>query len=194
MATTDTARDGARYTVVTNHEMQYSIWPSDREIPAGWQSAGQTGSRQECLAHIDEVWVDMRPLSLQEAMAAAEPPTEAPPAGPSGPSLVERLTQGLHPVVSSGRPEPSCAVLGESIDRGVVLLRFTETRGETELGVRLDPAQTDLSRADFEEQTGSVHLEGTLELDFVPLRCVVDLELSTLRGQGRLEVRAPEAI
>ncbi|MGN6154020.1 MAG: MbtH family protein [Lysobacteraceae bacterium] len=54
--------------VVVNHEAQYSIWPADREIPLGWRSDGKTGSKEECLAYIEEVWTDMRPLSLRRAM------------------------------------------------------------------------------------------------------------------------------
>jgi MbtH protein len=59
-------RDDTRtYLVVLNHEEQYSIWLADREIPAGWRAEGTTGTKTECLAHIDEVWTDMRPLSLR---------------------------------------------------------------------------------------------------------------------------------
>ena len=53
------------YAVVVNHEEQYSIWPADRDLPAGWDRSGFTGTEDECLAHIDEVWTDMRPLSLR---------------------------------------------------------------------------------------------------------------------------------
>lgn len=56
------------YLVVVNHEEQYSIWMSDRELPAGWTAAGKRGSREECLAYIEEVWTDMRPLSLRRLM------------------------------------------------------------------------------------------------------------------------------
>lgn len=56
------------YTVVLNDEEQYSIWPADRELPLGWREAGKRSSREECLAYIDEVWTDMRPLSLRRAM------------------------------------------------------------------------------------------------------------------------------
>jgi MbtH protein len=59
-----------RYKVVINDEEQYSIWNESRPNPAGWQDAGFVGSKQECLAHIDEVWVDMRPRSLRLAMDA----------------------------------------------------------------------------------------------------------------------------
>jgi len=57
------------FTVVVNDEEQYSIWPHDRPIPAGWRDAGFTGEREECLAHVDQVWTDMRPRSLREALA-----------------------------------------------------------------------------------------------------------------------------
>ncbi|MDK4218994.1 MbtH family NRPS accessory protein [Pantoea agglomerans] len=56
------------YFVVMNHEEQYSIWPTYRDIPAGWQQVGEPASEQECLAHIEKVWTDMRPLSLRKAM------------------------------------------------------------------------------------------------------------------------------
>jgi MbtH protein len=60
--------DTTIYTVVMNHEEQYSIWPVDREIPLGWKAVGKTGLKQECLAYIEEVWTDMRPLSLRKKM------------------------------------------------------------------------------------------------------------------------------
>ena len=68
--------DTQYYEVVLNHEEQYSIWFADRELPAGWRKAGKNGTKQECLAYIDGVWTDMRPLSLRLATAtAAEGPT-----------------------------------------------------------------------------------------------------------------------
>ena len=60
--------DNRTYRAVVNHEEQYSIWPQDREIPLGWREAGQTGTKAECLAYIERVWTDMRPLSLRQAM------------------------------------------------------------------------------------------------------------------------------
>jgi MbtH protein len=56
----------SRYKVVINHEEQYSIWPVGRENPRGWKDAGRSGSKQECLDYIEEVWTDMRPLSGEE--------------------------------------------------------------------------------------------------------------------------------
>jgi MbtH protein len=57
--------------VVVNDEEQYSIWPAGREIPPGWRDAGKSGSKAECLAYINEVWTDMRPLSLRRKMGDA---------------------------------------------------------------------------------------------------------------------------
>jgi len=68
MSANDTDRDDTTiYKVVINHEEQYSISPADRENAKGWQDAGKTGPKAECLAYINEVWTDMRPLSLRSA-------------------------------------------------------------------------------------------------------------------------------
>jgi MbtH protein len=64
--------DTTIYKVVMNHEEQYSIWPAHRELPLGWNDAGPTGPKDECLAYIKEVWTDMRPLSLRKKMEEME--------------------------------------------------------------------------------------------------------------------------
>jgi MbtH protein len=64
--------DKTIYKVVVNHEEQYSIWPSDRENPLGWNDVGKVGPKSECLAYIKEVWTDMRPLSLRKKMEEME--------------------------------------------------------------------------------------------------------------------------
>ena len=56
--------DTTIYTVVINHEEQYSIWPAHRELPLGWREVGKQGLKAECLEYIKEVWTDMRPRSL----------------------------------------------------------------------------------------------------------------------------------
>lgn len=62
------------HAVVINSEEQYSIWPADREPPAGWTPVGFTGPEDECLAYIDEHWTDMRPLSLRNWIRDNEQP------------------------------------------------------------------------------------------------------------------------
>jgi MbtH protein len=61
-------QDKIPYEVVVNDEEQYSIWPAGRETPAGWRTVGVSGSKQMCLRYIEEVWTDMRPLSLRKRM------------------------------------------------------------------------------------------------------------------------------
>jgi MbtH protein len=64
--------DNRTYKVVINHEEQYSIWFADRENALGWKDVGKSGTKKECLAYIDEVWTDMRPLSLRKHMEEFE--------------------------------------------------------------------------------------------------------------------------
>jgi MbtH protein len=61
--------------VVVNDEEQYSIWPVDRELPAGWHAVGVRGTKERCLAHIREVWTDITPLSVRRALHAAKDAT-----------------------------------------------------------------------------------------------------------------------
>lgn len=59
------------WKVVVNDEEQYSLWAADRENAPGWRDAGKEGSKEECLLYVEQVWTDMRPLSLRQAMAEA---------------------------------------------------------------------------------------------------------------------------
>ncbi|ARV60162.1 MbtH domain protein [Nostocales cyanobacterium HT-58-2] len=102
--------------------------------------------------------------------------------------LVQRLSEGNHPVEVSLRPEKTAAALKESIDRGYVHIKFTNTKGGTDLGVRLDPETSNLKDADFEHQTGKVYLVGNLTLNYVKVRCIADIDLANLEGQGHLEL------
>ena len=68
----DEEEDSFDYVVVVNHEEQYSIWPTGREIPNGWRNAGKEGKKKECLAYIEEVWTDMRPLSVRPKSADSQ--------------------------------------------------------------------------------------------------------------------------
>ena len=183
--------DTTIYKVVVNHEEQYSIWPADRENPAGWRDVGKEGPKAECLAYIKEVWTDMRPLSLRKKMEEMAknppPPPPAPSDQPKRESLVDRLSRGDHPVEASVRPDRTVSLFKEAIDRGYVHIRFTDTQGKTELGVRLDRDQCDFSNSDFERGAGTAHIVGGLTLDYVKVRCIADIDLETLTGTGHLE-------
>jgi uncharacterized protein YbdZ (MbtH family) len=182
--------DTTIYKVVVNHEEQYSIWPEYKENPAGWNDVGKAGLKAECLTYIKEVWTDMRPLSLRKKMEELANNPPPPPALAEdieeGESLVERLSKGKHELAVSTRPEISLGLFKEAIDRGYVHIKFTETRGGTELGVRLDKARCDFSEADFEEGKGMAHLEGDLTLDYVKVKCITDIDLEKLAGRGHL--------
>jgi len=192
--------DTTIYKAVVNHEEQYSIWPADRENPLGWKDAGKVGRKEECLEYIKEVWTDMRPLSLRKKMEemAKNPPPPPPPASDEprerGDDLVKRLCEGEHPVEVSLRPEKTAAIFKSRIDIGTVHIRFTDTRGGTELGVRIDRDATDISNADFETGKGTVHVEGTLTLNYVPVRCIADVDVETFEGRGYLIAVEAETI
>ena len=69
----DEMDDRTIYKVVVNHEEQYSIWRANKENALGWKDAGKSGTKQECLDYIKEVWTDMRPLSLRRKMEGQGP-------------------------------------------------------------------------------------------------------------------------
>ena len=60
--------DNTVYRVVVNDEEQYAIWPEHRDPPLGWKITAKSGSKADCQAYINEVWTDMRPLSLRRKM------------------------------------------------------------------------------------------------------------------------------
>jgi MbtH protein len=66
-ATEAVAEEDLTWRVVVNHEGQYSLWPAGRMDAPGWISVDCSGTRQECLAFIKEVWTDLRPVSLRPA-------------------------------------------------------------------------------------------------------------------------------
>ena len=101
--------------------------------------------------------------------------------------LVQRLSQGEHPVEASLKPEKTAVAFKESIDRGYVHIKFTNTKGGTDLGVQLDSEASNLSKADFLNQKGQVHIVGNLTLNYVKVRCIADIDLATLDGKGHLE-------
>ncbi|MBW4666586.1 MAG: MbtH domain protein [Cyanomargarita calcarea GSE-NOS-MK-12-04C] len=102
--------------------------------------------------------------------------------------LVQRLSEGEHPVEASLRPEKTATALKESIDRGYVHIKFTNTQGGTDLGIKLDPEASNFNDADFEHQKGEVHLVGELTLNYVQVKCIADIDLTTLGGKGHLEL------
>jgi len=70
--------------------------------------------------------------------------------------LVRQLAEGNHPIIASRIK--SIEELRQSIERGYLLIKFTDTEGGTELGVKLDSKVTNLDGSD--KANGTVHLTG----------------------------------
>jgi hypothetical protein len=107
--------------------------------------------------------------------------------------LPHRLSQGNTRVTFRARHGDARTELKEAIDRKYVHVLFTETQGGTELGFKLDEAQSDLTGAEWERGEGTVRLVGDLKLDGVPVRCVAEIDLASVEGVGRLEIREESA-
>jgi len=185
------AEDKTIYRVVMNHEEQYSIWPERRELPHGWNTVGVSGPKAECLSYIESVWTDMRPLSLRKAMeqASATPQPASPQAeAPVEESLPLRLSRGPQPVELALRPEKTLEGLLRQINTGAVHVRFTATRGGTELTVPIESDIVSRIQQQAARAEGTVQIVGNLVLDYIPVRCIADVDLSTLAGTGRLEI------
>jgi MbtH protein len=60
-----------RYRVVVNHEEQYSVLSADRDLPPGWSDTEYLGAKEDCLAHIERIWTDMRPLTVRRQETAS---------------------------------------------------------------------------------------------------------------------------
>jgi len=181
----DDLLENTTYQVVINHEEQYSIW-TESDIPPGWREVGKSGPKAECLEYIDQVWTNMRPLSLRMQRM---PPREPPPApADRGPSLVARLSSGDHEAEVWLGGDAGFDEFRACVERKYVQIRFPGTRGGTILGFDLDEERTRLSGGDLYNREGAVRLAGEVTLDYVRCRCVADIDLATLRGTGRFEV------
>jgi uncharacterized protein YbdZ (MbtH family) len=57
------------YDVVVNGEGQHSVWLRAKQLPAGWEATGFSGTEEECLEHIAAVWTDITPRSVRRKSA-----------------------------------------------------------------------------------------------------------------------------
>lgn len=188
----DETDDIGRYKVVINHEEQYSIWPEARDNPLGWTDVGVSGSKSECLDHIDKVWTDMRPLSLRKWLA--ENPVDTSPAEGSAPAqrdLVEFLAAEERPVALVLRGVSESERFKSIRERNFLQLRFPTTEGGTELTMEVDRTASELSALEREPTSDArIQLVGRLELDYRAVECRANIRLSTLEGTGRLHPRS----
>jgi uncharacterized protein YbdZ (MbtH family) len=63
--------ESANFVVLVNDEEQHSLWPTCSDVPAGWRVVYGEADRAACLDYIDQNWIDIRPKSPRERLAAA---------------------------------------------------------------------------------------------------------------------------
>ncbi len=94
--------------------------------------------------------------------------------------LIKRLEKKQ--AVEIRRPEKTVQAIQQSIERNLVHLHFLNT--STELGVNLDIEKCKINQDYFEKCSGEIHIEGDLILNFTPVRCVANIDLSTCEGEA----------
>jgi hypothetical protein len=100
-------------------------------------------------------------------------------------NLVQKLSQGEHPVEITGRPHRNLQAIKECLQRNFIHVRFTDTQGGTELGIRLDQNASELN-ADFDQGKGKIKLVGNLTLDYQKVQVVALIDLASFKGEGHL--------
>jgi MbtH protein len=109
------------FRVVANLDRQYSVWPMDKAVPDGWVATGFEGPQEECLAHIDRVWTDLRPARplIRQDLAA----------------LIEKVSDGQLAAAEILAADDSFVALGLS---SLALVRLIDAV-EAEFGVEMGP-------------------------------------------------------
>ena len=107
--------------------------------------------------------------------------------------MVKRLSEGKHEVIIGHRDEPYDEIK-QRIEDGYIHVKFTQTKGGTELGINVDLDKTNVEDLDFDKGEGSLHIEGTTNLNYNEVRCVSDIDLKTRKGEGYLEIIKEEII
>ena len=102
--------------------------------------------------------------------------------------LVERLSIGKHPVVFEMQSKGMQEVKHRLMDLKFVFVKFTNTKGGTELGINVEDSFTSLTNANFEEGIGNIHVVGWCILNYHKVRCIADIDVATREGTGYLEL------
>jgi hypothetical protein len=101
--------------------------------------------------------------------------------------LVESLSSAKHKVIIGERNE-SYEEMKERINDGFFHIKFTETRGGTELGISIDKSKTNINEIDLE--TGLLHIEGTTNLNYNDVRLIADINMKSKSGEGYLQIES----
>ena len=101
--------------------------------------------------------------------------------------LVKRLSEGKHEVVIGHRDEPY-EEIKERIEDGYIHIKFTQTRGGTELGINVDLNSTNIQDLDFTKGEGLLHIEGTTNVNYNAVKLIADIDLASRKGEGYLQI------
>lgn len=99
--------------------------------------------------------------------------------------LVKRLSEKQTHVAFEKRTK-TLQEIQKRIQDGFVFVTFTQTRGGTELGINIEKELSDFSNANFDQGTGKIKLSGTCELNYNKVRCIANVDLSNMEGEGIL--------
>lgn len=179
------------HKIVVNEERQYSIWPEERQNAIGWKDIGFSGSKEECLNHLNAIWTNLGPLNKEKMKSQdqqlptsrQDDPQKIKPVEASQRGFFTKLGFGDEvPVEISSRYNKQIEKLKKSIEQGFVHIKFPTI--QTELKIKID--RSTLIDLDSGKHSGRVRLVGTLVLNFETVRCVVDISLQTLTGSGHI--------
>ncbi len=101
--------------------------------------------------------------------------------------LVKMLSEGKHEI-TIGHNGDSLEDIKKRINDGFVHINFINTKGGTEIGIKVDLKNTKLSNQDISNDANLMHIEGTANLNYSEVRCIADIDLISKKGQGFLVV------
>ncbi len=99
-----------------------------------------------------------------------------------------RVLLKKQPVDFESRSSSMAEIQERLIEMKFVFVTFTQTNGGTELGINVDLDLTKINNANFDKEIGAIHLVGTCKLNYQEVRCIADIDLSTKKGFGYLEI------
>lgn len=107
--------------------------------------------------------------------------------------LVKKLSENKQEVIIGYRNE-SYEEIKQRIEDGFIHIKFTQTKGGTELGINVDLNNTNVNEIDFMQQKGILHIEGVTNLNYNKVRCIADIDLAIKKGTGYLQIIEEEVV
>lgn len=98
--------------------------------------------------------------------------------------LVRQLSQGKHRIALDRYG--SAVELRSRIEGGIVLVKFIDTAGGTELGVRVERNSVIYRTANVDLGADTVQFDGHVTLDFMRVQCHSEVDLGSMSGEGYL--------